>query len=469
MQKFFTFVSISILLFCSYNLNTEEIRYIHKIANEEYFTVQNAYAEQFGDSIMFWSTVVSPKPDSVLHYDSTKYDSFIMTYHNGKFDSLGIKKIIGETIGNYSFLGQITKGSNGDIVFGFAGGALYKLSNGEIIRYDSLIKALKINKINSLAIDNSNELYVQFSNKILKFGNDKVDTIVDGSFDRYYQPHPFLIRKLYFIGNNLYYGNFKDGLASYNTQTKAIDSVPLHDNLSALINGFSSFYIISQFEDYLNLVLKTNAGLNHFARFYPETNKIELLDYIMNIATSENLPNDKLFYQGFDKNKNCYLQFQAESLLDSFYVVSPDQSIKRYCAISDSFPYHDGFDISKPSVLSNGDVIIPASRGLFVIPAKGTSVETPKNLIFMKNLYPNPARDRIKVDFAVESVNLSSTKLEIYDYLGRLALEANPEVEYNSSTGNGTMTCDISQLHTGFYIAVLTNGKYKRSTPLFVE
>jgi len=418
---------------------------------------------------MFWSMVFSPKPDSVQYYDSTQYDSFIMTYYNGKFDSLGKKKIIGETLGNYTYLAQIIKGNYGDIVFGFAGGALYKLSNGEIIRYDSLIKALNIKKINALAIDNSNDLYIQNLNKILKFANDKVDTIVDGSVDKYYQPHPFQIRKLFFIGNNLYYGNFNDGLACYNTQTKTIDTVPLHDNLTALINGFSSFYIVSQFEDYFNLVLKTNSGLNHFARFYPETNKVELLDYIMNIATSENLPNNKLFYQGFDKNKNCYLYFQDDSLLDSFYVVSSDQSIKRYCTSLDSVPYHGGYDISKPSVLSNGDVIIPASRGLFVIPAEGTSVEAPKNLLFMRNLYPNPARDRIRVDFAVESVNLSSTKLEIYDYLGRLALETNPEVEYNSSNGRGTMTCDISQLRAGYYIVVLTNGKFSRAAPLFVE
>ena len=137
--------------------------------------------------------------------------------------------------------------------------------------------------------------------------------------------------------------------------------------------------------------------------------------------------------------------------------------------ISDSLPNPGEFDISTPSVLSNGDVIIPASRGLFVIPGKGTSVEAPKNLIFMKNLYPNPAHDKIRVDFAVESVNLSSTKLEIYDYLGRLALETNPEIEYNSSNGRGTMTCDISKLRAGYYIVILTNGKFSHATPLFVE
>jgi hypothetical protein len=87
----------------------------------------------------------------------------------------------------------------------------------------------------------------------------------------------------------------------------------------------------------------------------------------------------------------------------------------------------------------------------------------------MNKLYPNPAKDKINIDFGVEPINLNNTKVEIYDYLGRSAAELNPEVIYDSNTGRGTMTCDISKLRSGYYITVLTNGKYSRSMPLFVE
>ncbi len=89
--------------------------------------------------------------------------------------------------------------------------------------------------------------------------------------------------------------------------------------------------------------------------------------------------------------------------------------------------------------------------------------------LFDLQLYPNPARTKINIDFGVEPINLSNTKIEIYDYLGRYATELKPEVTYDSGTGRGTMTCDISNLRSGYYIAVLTNGKNTRSMPLFIE
>lgn len=469
MKKLFTCVSISILLFCTYTVNTEEIRFIHKIANEEYFTVQGKYTEQFGDSLMFWSVVVSPKPDSVKYYDSTQIDQFLMTYCNGTFDSIPLKKIKDFNFGNYNGTSQIVKDKHGDIIFGFNNGGLYRISKGKIIRYDSIVRAMNIKVISSLVVGDSNELYIHAGSRIMKFDFEKMDTIVDGSFDLNSQPVPLSFQCLYKINNRIYYLNYNNGISFFDIETLSVDSISLFHKLDSIIPDFMFVYPINQFENYFNLMLRTKASNTYYARFYPESDKIEMLDYIMDVATNENLPNDKLFLQGFDKNKNCYLYFQDVSLLDSIYVVSPDHIIRRFCLVSDSFPYHNGFNISKPSVLSNGDVIIPASRGLFVIPAEGTSIEAPKNWLFMNSLYPNPARDRIRVDFAVESINLGSTKLEIYDYLGRLAIETNPEVEYNSSTGHGTLTCDISKLRAGYYIAVLTNGKFSRSTPLFVE
>ena len=468
MKKLFTIVSLSILLFCTYNANTEEIRYIHKIANEEYFTVQGSYAEQFGDSIMFWSFFEYPKTDSSIVKDSTYFDFFLMTYYDDKFDSIPIKSIKNEIVGNYTYLSQIVEDKKGDLIFGFKGGGLYRISNGEIVHYDSLVKALNIKAINSLAIGEKNELYIQYNAKILKVQENDVTTLSDATSEYYKQPHYSKFCNFNMIGSKIFFLNFSGAISYFDTKTGIFDSLSIISHYPNIKSSYT-INIESAFDKYLNIIIVTVDEGKFYCRYYQETGVIEKLDIVFENYLPNYFTTSMFGTVAFDKMKNTYFTIADPNYFDTLYVLTMENKIIKYLLVDENWPYHGGFSLKCIMTKSNGDVIIPAGRGLFVIPAEGTSVEAPKNLIFLKNLYPNPARDRIRIDFGVEPVNLSSTKLEIYDYLGRLTLETNTEVEYNSSTGNGTMTCDISKLHTGFYIAVLTNGKYKRSTPLFVE
>ena len=84
------------------------------------------------------------------------------------------------------------------------------------------------------------------------------------------------------------------------------------------------------------------------------------------------------------------------------------------------------------------------------------------------NIYPNPANNRIHIDFADEAINIENLKVEIFDFTGREVAEFNPRY-VSKNSDRYSFYCDIGYIPKGFYVVVLNFGSYKKSSTIFIE
>ena len=435
-----------------------EIKKFNKYDDNYIFKINGAHCYNFEDTIIFYGQLQHISPDSL-------YPQFcLFMYHNYEFKRIGIEDIIQDSINSSLYMMGFIRDNENNYWFGFDGGGLYKISKTGITAFDSLLKANSIEQINSLLYDYNGVIWIHSNSNLFRWDGITMEKVIAASKNRYFIP-PFIgngygLRQ---IGSKIYFQNMMQTLSYYDMEEKIVDTVSFYPYFK------SDEYLIGPrvfinncffFMYYLDNVV-------HFGKF--DGDNFTNFDFYLDLI-NDGEPLSIRTDLAVDKEMNFYFKINSGNGFpknDSIYIV--DENMQKTSLYYKNLGLKNEITITQVFTLSNGDVYMPVDSDGFLIITNPTTVEAPKNWIFMNKLYPNPARDRIRVDFGVEPVNLSSTKLEIYDYLGRLALETNPEVEYNSSTGRGTMTCDISKLHTGFYIAVLTNGKYKRSTPLFVE
>ncbi len=447
------FVKLSLIiianLFIINNLFSQKMTMIDKIDDLTLGNKGQTYI--VGDTLIFMG--------NLINQDTSIINTRLFFYYDNKFQPHYFSEFISKVFGPYNFIVSFHKYENGDFLFAFENGGLYKYSKGKFSNFDSLFTDNKLSTVNGLASRKNGEFYLQSNYKLFKFDGKDVEILFDDPSDYNIIPHFYSFNSIFFLKDKLIFRNYFSRFSNYNFETGKVSDFkdfddwlknPSYYNLGAMKLINEELYFIYHSE-----------GKYHFAK-YDGSTFTNLDNYLELIPLADG-------YDFFiDKQKNIYFRtnYKAPKSTDSLYVIDKNLNVKNIL-------YHhlvkSLLQISGIFEMSNGDIYITADNmGLLKIHSP-TSVESPTNLLFMNKLYPNPARNKINIDFGVEPINLNNTKVEIYDYLGRSAVELNPELNYDSGTGRGTFTCDISNLRSGYYITVLTNGKYTRSMPLFVK
>jgi hypothetical protein len=431
-----------------------EIRTWSKFNENTFFNNISGYTFQFGDSLIIYAITTT--------FDSTVIKPRLLCYYDGKFSEISNSKIL---IGQDKVSGSIPnfiKDNKSNFWFCLTNGGLFKLTpDGNITSYDSLLRANDIATVNSLSFDNDYNLWIHSNANLYKLNGDSLELKVPVTLSEYLIPHYLGSGNLYKLGNRIYYLTMKNTLAYYDTKNDKVDSVNYYPDNSGKPARIINFQFINNslyFTYYADSVL-------HFIQY--DEKEFTNIDYYLD-AINYGKPLNSNVNMAFDSDMNLFIRTTRsnDDKRDTIFIVDTKLNVQKV-GFKHLINYDFGFfNVNK---LSNGDRYISIEIEGFFILSNLTSVESPTNLLFMNKLYPNPAQNKINIEFDVEPVNLSSTKVKIYDYLGRSAAELNPEVIYDSSTGRGTMTCDISKLRSGYYITVLTNGKYSKSMPLFVE
>ncbi len=84
-------------------------------------------------------------------------------------------------------------------------------------------------------------------------------------------------------------------------------------------------------------------------------------------------------------------------------------------------------------------------------------------------IYPNPAKTNVSIDFVVEPENLPNISVDLYNLTGILQAKLDYNVDYNDANGQGTFNCNIENIPNGYYIIVIDNGKRKIAKPFIVN
>ncbi len=317
-----------------------------------------------------------------------------------------------------------------------------------------------------MSCDADDNLWIKEFTSITKFDGTNITKYIDEENRPNFSPinGPTKIG-LNRIKDKVYFENLNGSISYFDVNTQKFDTVNFNSNFN------NNDYIVYLGKVYNDSILCFTYLINdewHFGKYDGE-NFTNLDSYLDQIKYGEKLikeepPSVELL------NNNAFL-FRIHSgagniLSDSLYMI--DSYLNRY-----SIGYRDkssGYDIISKDylTLTNGKTYIPFDLGKGVI-SFPTSVEAPTKWLFMNKLYPNPAKNAVKVDFSVEPINLPKTKVLIYDYMGRIVRELSPTIDYNQTTGVGTMNCDINGIPTGYYILSITNSKYSKSMPLLVE
>lgn len=416
------------------------------------FSVSNqGHTNKVGDTIFFYG--------NIYNQDTSIISAYIFLYYDNTFHLTKIWEFVEKDFKSYSFVVSFFNYENGDFLFAFDRGGLYKYSKGKFSNFDSLFTTDKLSKVNGMTTGKNGNIYIQSNFKLFKFDGKDVEILFDDPSEYKLLPHILSNNSIFYIGDKLVFRSNGTRFSNYNFETGKVSDFKDFDNW--LKNpSYYNLGVMKMIEDELYFTYNSE-GKYHFAKY--DGTLFTNLDYFLEL-----IPLADAYDFFIDNHKNIYFRtnYKSPKSTDSLYVIDKNLTVKNihYHHIVKSLLQMSGL-----FEMSNGDIYITAANmGLLKIHSP-TSVESPTHLLFMNKIYPNPAKDKINIDFGVEPLNLSSTKVEIYDYLGRSAAELNPEVIYDSNTGRGTMTCDISKLRSGYYITVLTNGKYTRSMPLFVE
>lgn len=453
-MKLFCFLVTLIIINFADILKSEEIILINKFDEENYLSPATGYSYQIGDSIFFYA--------NTFNEDTLNISTRVLCYYNNKFTEIGnFSMIKGQTdIGGW--LSGFIKDKLNNSWFSLSNGALFRLSvKGELKSYNSILIANNIDMVNSILLDDNDNLWIQSRNRIIMFDGVNMELTVDNNENRYLIPGPNTLDNLFKIGNRIYFTSFNNTLSFYDLLEKKVDTVNYNTNLISYNQKIKNLQFVNSCF-YFSYIKDDDL---HLAKFDGDT--LVNLDYYLDIFNNDE-PIENNINFAVDKSSRIYLRHKTSQDItksDTIYIIDKELNVEKLL-FKHLVKNEIGFN--KAHQISEDKVTLPISGiGLFQI-SKTTSIESPKNLIFLNKIYPNPARDKFSIDFGVEPVHLGNMKVEIYDYLGRAAGELNPEIIYDSSTGKGTMKCDAGNIPKGMYIVVLSNGKYTRTMTLFL-
>ncbi len=111
---------------------------------------------------------------------------------------------------------------------------------------------------------------------------------------------------------------------------------------------------------------------------------------------------------------------------------------------------------------NNKKLYISASIGFYIYDPDPTSVrnssETGLASLYITEVYPNPSGGLLNVEYAADLSNSGKVKMFVTNVMGQSVKEFDNLGSYNISTGYGTSILDVSDIASGSYQLVITDG-----------
>jgi hypothetical protein len=125
--------------------------------------------------------------------------------------------------------------------------------------------------------------------------------------------------------------------------------------------------------------------------------------------------------------------------------------------------YNAVFTLAKDMAdTNNKKLYITASMGFYIYDPEPTSVinnnEIGNASLFISEIYPNPSGGLVNVRYGSDVSNSGKIKMFITNVMGQRIKEFDHNGSYNISTGYGTSILDVSDIATGSYQLVITDG-----------
>lgn len=122
---------------------------------------------------------------------------------------------------------------------------------------------------------------------------------------------------------------------------------------------------------------------------------------------------------------------------------------------------------------TNLKVYITTSQGMYIYDPTATSVDEKTDdgpgALFVSQVYPNPANTFINVRYGADMSNHKNIEVYVTNILGQRIKTFEDAGFYSNSTGYGSANYDISDLPTGQYLLVLTDGNNFETESIIIQ
>lgn len=308
---------------------------------------------------------------------------------------------------------------------------------------------------------NTNEIYYFTDNELSKV-NLPIDTT--GEFTRLPYPNNSVLHQ----GKYYYLAGFSKNLvvfdgenfSKYDSGEYIVDKYQQHGHLLNCNNGSVYFFEI---KNRLNLIKFTDG-------------EFSVIDF--NKSGIFTIPDNCVLYNynfKFDNTGNLWLGFQTNDTITTII----EQYLLRYNSVTD-------FDLYKIDDLISGynegafrisiipdtnEILLCTNYSIYKTDLNTDVKETTENLpnLFLLDVFPNPARDMVMLNFSTLPSLIPNLTVKIYNYLGYQISNLSYELKYNPTTGLGTIEADVSGLNWGLYLLVLDNGNNIQSKNIIIQ
>jgi len=230
---------------------------------------------------------------------------------------------------------------------------------------------------------------------------------------------------------------------------------------------------------FINNFNLTNAGKYHCIVTDDESGIIEKSSVLELVEIKLSNLNEVPLFKITRTESYTYLHFIPEHNLIDFLNVYALQWYRNGTQLTDGYNY-SGTKSQQLTILQPDLSTLDSTYFLRLISICGDTVYSGKNISSVSvddivsnsnylNIYPNPANNRIYIEFSDEQINTEFLKVEMFDYTGRAVAEFRPESISKNSLSVCRISCDIGSIPNGFYIVVLNFGSYKKSCPIIIE
>lgn len=166
----------------------------------------------------------------------------------------------------------------------------------------------------------------------------------------------------------------------------------------------------------------------------------------------------------FDTTGNLWLGFQTYDTLTD----NNEKYLLRYNSVTDFNLYKiedliSGFNEGafRISIIpETNEIFLCTNYSIYKTDLNTDVKETVENLpnLFLLDIFPNPARDKVMINFSTLPSLIPNLTVKIYNYLGSQINNLSYVLNYDSNTGLGTIEANVSGINWGLYLLVLDNG-----------
>ena len=397
------------------------------------------------------------------HIDSLKNEKQLIMMKNNKVTAFNFKDYISNHLiyPNLTISGAVVDSKGVIWVLSILNAYLFRIENGEMEVIDYLNSNFKIKSGNGLYIDENDNIFIQSNHiNLIKFDGINFELLERTNYDDSTISFPGIQNMFFFLDNKLFFPTLSLKLGYYDLIKKDYFAV----NLGEYISDDKIIRRIDRKNDNFVIFYRNSANnVNYFAEYSFLENTFTNLDTLFKLT-------GRTFY--FDStnllvdNDKYYLK-RISSQADTVFVIDNSYNVR----ILDFYEKLNSNFIGIKSVLktkSSKTLIGLASKGILVL-KEASAVETPLNVLFVNNIYPNPAKQNVFIDFIVEPENLPNVTVELYNLTGVLQSKLDYIVDYNNANGQASLNCKIDNIPNGYYIIVIDNGKRKIAKPFIVN